>query len=75
MKQNIQKPSVMLPGNTPGALSPVIPIEYINTVPVSLVRKNSIPLGIQTRVDSIPSRAEEEKITDASRFPILRGFA
>lgn len=72
----INKPSSILPGNTPGELSPVIPVEYTNTAPVSVVRVDTAPYRFeQQQPSSEPTRAEDKKETDASKFPILRGFA
>jgi len=71
----IKKPSSILPGNTPGALSPVIPVEYTNTAPVALIVKNTAPYRIPTTPDALPLSSEDVKEVDAKKFPILRGFA
>lgn len=71
-KQNI--PSPILPGNTPGSLSPVIPVEEKVKAPVRLVVTKT-PYNMQTVPDALPLRTEDSKEVDASKFPKLRGFA
>jgi hypothetical protein len=63
-----------LPGNSPGIDSPVVPVDYPATEPVAVVQKKQ-PFNFDTVPDSLPSRAEEEQVIDASKFPKLRGFA
>lgn len=74
MNAKLTKVSNILPGNTPGELSPVVPIRLTNTSPVSLILKDT-PKQLDQRADTKSPPSETEKETDARNFPILRGFA
>lgn len=63
-----------LPGNTPGSNSPVIPVDYPPTAPVSVVVKKQ-PFSFQFNPDSLPSPDKDNQEMDATKFPKLRGFA
>lgn len=62
----------MLPGNAPG--NDLIETEQRNGVPIAVVLKKP-PKLLEFLPTTPPTRAEESKETDASNFPILRGFA
>lgn len=61
----------MLPSNTPGIDSPVIPVDYPITTPISVVVKKRT-FNFQTAPDSLPSNVEENQEIDAKKFPIMK---
>lgn len=72
MKPKVEYSSPVLPGNTPGFLNPVVPIELVNTAPVEVVRIYSTYQAQMS--DSISPDYTDTKEIDASKFPLLRGF-
>jgi hypothetical protein len=65
---------MFMPGNLPGADSPVIPVEEQKKEPVTQVIKKQ-PFNFNTAPNSLPGRATETKEVNAANFPKLRGFA
>lgn len=68
MLNKIFYPTNVLDGN-----QPVIPVEDSLKNPVAMVVKKR-GFNFNFEVNSKPQASEDEKVTDARKFPLLRGF-